>query len=108
MNGEVHCFTGSHILLAILALVVLVAAVLVLPLCILLFLKPHWKVMNDHSTLYNMHVHTFIQSCQLVEKKVGTLSALMILPTLNISVLRLHSGFAHVIVQGAGIHTNIH
>lgn len=44
VNGEVTCFTGGHIVLALLSLLVLLAAIAILPLCVLLSLGHVHKV----------------------------------------------------------------
>ena len=36
MNGEVHCFTGGHIALGLLAIFILLAALMLLPLIVLM------------------------------------------------------------------------
>ena len=42
VNGEVECFTGSHIALALLAILVLLTALLLLPLSVLVTTMP-WR-----------------------------------------------------------------
>ena len=59
MNGEVECFSGSHIALALLAILVLLGAVLLLPF-ILLVTTGKLTHVSILFKAHQMHAHNII------------------------------------------------
>ena len=51
MNGEIECFTGSHIALGLVAIIVLLIALLLIP-CIWLIATERLKLVKLHSPSY--------------------------------------------------------
>ena len=61
MNGNIGCFTGWHIPLALLAIVVLIMTILLIPLACLISLKQriirvsYWIIMNNFASPFCIH-----------------------------------------------------